>query len=213
MSNGPLESRVNSPSTIGRQRLDPDVVLLAYTKGFFPMAESREGPIAWYSPDPRAIIPLDQLRVSRSLRRRVRERHFDVRVDTAFDAVIRQCAQREETWISEEIIRVYTLLFRRGAAHSVEAWKEGTLAGGLYGLALGGAFFGESMFSLVTDASKVALVHLVAILREAGFVLLDTQFMTEHLRQLGAREVPREEYLTVLSQALQQKVDFPLPRV
>lgn len=190
------------------QTLNPEFLLLAYCNGYFPMARHRHGPIEWYSPDPRAIIPLDGLHISRSLRRTLRKKLFDVRIDTAFEAVMRGCADREETWISEEIIAAYTTLHEFGYAHSVETWQEDRLVGGLYGVAIGGAFFGESMFSRVPDASKVALVHLVHRLKERGFALLDTQFLTEHLRTMGAREISRAHYLSLLARAIAIKTTF-----
>lgn len=189
--------------------LTPDLVLQAYAAGFFPMAESREGPIAWHSPDPRGILPLDSFHIPRSLRRIIRKGPFEVRVDNSFRRVMELCAQREETWISDEIIRVYCELHARGYAHSVETWKGDLMAGGLYGVAIGGAFFGESMFSAVTNASKVALAALVEVLRKAGFVLLDTQFVTDHLRMFGACDVPRTQYLTLLQSALQKDSLWP----
>jgi leucyl/phenylalanyl-tRNA--protein transferase len=166
------------------------------------MADDRGGRIRWYAPDPRAIIPLDAFHVPRSLRQTVRTRLFEVTVNADFPAVIRACAEREETWISAEIERAYTELHRLGLAHSVETWRDGRLAGGLYGVALGGAFFGESIFSRETDASKVALVALVERLRARGFVLLDTQFLTPHLARFGAVEIPRAEYERRLAAAL-----------
>jgi leucyl/phenylalanyl-tRNA--protein transferase len=172
------------------------------------MADAASGDITWYSPDPRAILPLDKFRVPRSLRQRIRKNPFDIRVDTAFETVMRLCASREETWISAEIIGVYTQLHRAGYAHSVEAWDGGRLVGGLYGVALGGAFFGESMFSTMADASKVALVSLVERLRTRGFVLLDTQFTTEHLGHFGVVEITRSEYLTELEGALGREATF-----
>lgn len=172
------------------------------------MAEHRHGPILWYSPDPRAIIPLESFHIPRSLRRIVREEAFSIRYDTSFELVMRACAEREDTWISEEIIRVYVRLFEQGHGHSVETWKEQSLVGGLYGVTLGSAFFGESMFSRVANASKIALVALVQKLREEGFTLLDTQFITPHLTQFGAREIPREEYLNLLERALEQNPRF-----
>ena len=188
-------------------RLTPDLLVQAYAIGIFPMAESADDPdIFWVDPEQRGVLPLDSFHVSRKLRRTVRQNVFEVRCDTAFEAVVRSCAQptelRPKTWINEEIVRLYDALFRRGAAHSVEVWYGGRLVGGLYGVALGGAFFGESMFSRATDASKVALVHLVARLRAGGFVLLDTQFVTEHLEQFGAVEIPRAEYRRRLAAAL-----------
>jgi leucyl/phenylalanyl-tRNA---protein transferase len=191
-----------------QQVLTPELLLQAYSAGFFPMAESRTGPIAWFSPDPRAIIPLDGFKVSRSLRQVVKKRAFDVRFDTSFSEVIRHCASREETWISEEVIAAYGGLFELGKAHSVEAWENGMLVGGLYGVAIGGAFFGESMFSKARDASKVALWHLVRILKKGGFLLLDTQYLTPHLETLGACEVSRDEYIGLLNKALPVKASF-----
>lgn len=181
--------------------LTPELLLSAYIQGIFPMDVS--GTIQWFSPDPRAIIPLEGFVVSRSLRQAWRRGQFEIRVNTAFESVIRACAQREEeTWISEEIIAGYTRLHELGWAHSVESWREGELAGGLYGVAIGGAFFGESMFHRQTDASKIALVALVERMRERGFALLDIQFMTEHLARFGAVEIPRREYLRRLKAAI-----------
>jgi len=185
--------------------LDPEIVVMAYCKGYFPMADPDTGVIEWYSPDPRAIIPLDGFHVPRSVKRTLRRGVYDLRVDTAFDAVIRACAARHETWISDEIVRVYGVLHARGFAHSVEAWYKGELAGGLYGVAIRGAFFGESMFSRKPDASKVSLVRLVDLMRTAGFVLLDTQFINEHLKQFGAHEITRDRYLALLASALRQE--------
>jgi leucyl/phenylalanyl-tRNA--protein transferase len=199
-----VERRKNDPT------LHSDFLLVAYANGYFPMASSRAGHIEWHSPDPRAIIPLNSFKVSRSLRRTVAMKKFEIRINTEFERVMRECAARETTWISEEIIRAYVELHRCGFAHSVECWREGKLVGGVYGVVLRGAFFGESMFSRVTDASKVALVHLVERLKERGFVLLDTQFMTEHLRRLGARELTRSEYLHRLASALEIDARFVL---
>jgi leucyl/phenylalanyl-tRNA---protein transferase len=188
--------------------LTTKVLVEAYSNGYFPMADSRKGPIWWYSPDPRAVIPLDGFRISRSLRQRVRKGTYEIRFDTAFEAVIRACADRKETWISDEIIRGYIGLHRDGFAHSVESWRQGSLAGGLYGVSIGGAFFGESMFSHETDASKVALVALVEHLRTRGFLLLDSQFINEHIRQFGTIEIPRVEYLRRLRVALKVETNF-----
>jgi len=188
--------------------LNPDLILGAYAHGFFPMADSRTGPISWYSPDPRAIIPLEAFHAPRSLRRVIRNGVFEIRVDTVFEEVIRRCAMREETWISDPVIHAYTVLHHRGHAHSVEAWRKATLVGGLYGVSIRGAFFGESMFSLEREASKVALVSLVGHLRRNRFVLLDTQIMNEHVRQFGAIEIPRGEYLNLLASALSVDVSF-----
>lgn len=172
------------------------------------MAESRDGPLSWYSPDPRGIIPLRPGNIPRSVRKLVRDGRFEVRFDTSFELVMRSCAEREETWISGEIIDVYTALFRIGYGHSVEAWEGGALVGGLYGVAIGGAFFGESMFSRVSGTSKVALASLIVRLETAGFSLLDTQYITPHLAQFGAIEVPRVEYLALLENALEIDVSF-----
>jgi leucyl/phenylalanyl-tRNA--protein transferase len=179
-----------------------DRLLEAYASGFFPMAD--EGRIRWYSPNPRGIIPLDRFHVPRRLARMVRQGRFEVRVDSAFRRVIEACAaDREEgTWISDEIVESYCALHEAGPAHSVEVWNGGDLAGGLYGVALGGAFFGESMFHYVTDASKVALVALVDRLRAQAFALLDVQWVTPHLETFGAIEIARRRYLMLLGEAL-----------
>jgi leucyl/phenylalanyl-tRNA--protein transferase len=191
-----------------RSDLAPKNLLAAYAIGIFPMADD-EGEIHWLAPDPRAVIELDTFRVSRSLRAVRRRGVFDITINNAFGTVIEHCANRAEgTWISDEIVEAYSLLHRLGFAHSVEAWQNGQLAGGLYGVTIGGAFFGESMFHRVSDASKVALVHLVERMRERGFALLDVQFMTEHLRQFGAIEIPREEYERRLHEALARRCSF-----
>lgn len=182
--------------------LPPELVLHAYSVGAFPMADPG-GEIAWFSPDPRCIFPLDKFHVPRTVRQLIQRQVFDVRINTAFAQVIAACAKREEgTWISESIIATYTELHRQGFAHSVECWQADHLAGGLYGVALGGAFFGESMFTRVTGASKVALAALVERLRARGFTLLDTQWSTPHLARFGAIEIPRREYLRRLRAAL-----------
>ena len=188
--------------------IDADVLLAAYASGYFPMADSREGEIGWYSPDPRAIIPLDAFNISRSLHQVLRKQVFECRIDVSFEDVIRACGERDETWISEEIVESYVRLHTIGYAHSVEAWSKGRLAGGLYGVALGGAFFGESMFSNVRDASKVALVWLVERLNTKGFTLLDTQYVTPHLRHFGAIEIPRSEYILRLRKAVRLSRTF-----
>ncbi len=185
--------------------IEPDLLLAAYSAGYFPMADSHDGQIKWYSPDPRAIIPLDTLKISRSLQQTLKKNIFEIRWDTSFELVIRACGEREETWISEEIVGSYLQLFRIGAAHSVETWREERLVGGLYGVSLGAAFFGESMFSRERNASKVALVHLVDRLRRRKFELLDTQFITPHLAGLGAVEIPREEYLQQLKRSVRKQ--------
>jgi len=193
--------------------LTPEILLRAYSVGLFPMAERRDDPtLYWIDPEKRGILPLDRFHLPRRLRRTVRREVFEVRCDTAFRAVMEHCAEpqagRTETWINREILRLYGELFRMGRAHSVECWRDGELAGGLYGVALGGAFFGESMFTRETDASKVALVHLVARLRKGGFRLLDTQFVTDHLGQFGAREIHRDGYRELLAAALDVSATF-----
>lgn len=190
-----------------------ELLLAAYASGWFPMADE-EGVISWYSPDPRGILPLDTFHVPARLQRVVRKRTMEVEIDTAFEEVMRACAEAERepedsgTWISEEIIESYCALHEQGYAHSVEVRQDGALVGGLYGVALGGAFFGESMFHRVTDASKVALVALVTRLRARGFTLLDTQWVTAHLQQFGAIEIPRPEYLKRLDDSLKHDVSF-----
>jgi leucyl/phenylalanyl-tRNA--protein transferase len=187
-----------------------DALLNAYANGWFPMAVA-PGDIRWYSPDPRGIIPLDTFHVPARLARTLRTRPFEIRIDSAFRAVIEGCAERPDedgNWIDGEIIESYCALHEQGIAHSIEAWQDGRLAGGLYGVALGGAFFGESMFHRARDASKAALVALVAQLRARHFTLLDIQWITEHLAQFGAVEVPRRRYLRLLDQALEQKITF-----
>jgi leucyl/phenylalanyl-tRNA--protein transferase len=192
-------------------KLDLETLLAGYWQGVFPMADE-DGEIFWYDPDPRAIIPLDTFHVPRRLGRMVRSGRFTVRVDSDFPGVIKACATptagREDTWISPDLIASYTLLHQLGVAHSVEAWRNDTLVGGLYGVAIRGLFAGESMFSHEADASKVALVHLVKRLRRGGFVLLDTQFLTSHLARFGAREISRAEYQERLAQALKIEAQF-----
>ncbi len=188
--------------------IDVDLLLAAYAAGYFPMADSRYGPIHFHSPDPRAIIPLKGFKVSRSLRQTLRKKVLEVRFDTAFERVMRACGEREETWISEDIIQSYLQLHRAGHAHSIETWRENKLVGGLYGVALGAAFFGESMFSRMRDASKIALVRLVEHLLEKKYELLDTQFMTPHLSRFGAYEIPRDQYLVLLSKAVSKPRRF-----
>lgn len=182
--------------------LTPELLIRGYANGIFPMGDEATGAVRWHDPNPRAHLPLDEFHVPHNLRRRVRRREFDVTTDQAFADVIRACADRPHTWITPRIIRVYTALHDRGYAHSVECWQEDKLAGGLYGVALGGAFFGESMFFRVSNASKVALVHLVRQLRAGGFVLLDTQYSTEHLERFGGTEMPRGPFKRRLSHAL-----------
>jgi leucyl/phenylalanyl-tRNA--protein transferase len=190
--------------------LDTPLLLSAYRQGLFPMAVNARGDIGWFSPDPRGIIPLDEgFHVPHGLRRVLKRKQFEITVDQDFEAVIRACATRHgSTWISPLILRSYCRLHREGHAHSVETRLQGKLVGGLYGVHIGGAFFGESMFHDVTDASKVALVALVERLRDRGFLLLDTQWQTPHLAQFGTREVPRAAYLRLLAEAVAAEVRF-----
>lgn len=184
-------------------RLDPRLLLQGYAAGIFPMADSRDAPdLFWVEPRSRAIIPLDKFHMSRSLRRTLRSGRFSVTLDRDFHRVVLACADREETWINEEIERAMLALHSSGHAHSIEVWQGEKLVGGLYGVKLGRAFFGESMFSRATDASKVALAWLVARLLAGGYTLLDCQFMTPHLASLGALSVPRRTYVALLSAAL-----------
>lgn len=185
-----------------------DVLLSAYCQGLFPMAASPEGPINWFTADPRGIIDFAEFRIPKRLRPVLRREVFAVRVNTAFEEVIRACSQRDDTWISESIVQSYLNLHRLGFAHSVESWYEGELVGGLYGVAIRGAFFGESMFHRVSDASKVALVHLVERLQWRGYRLLDTQMVTPVMRALGGREITRDEYLSRLHEALLVECEF-----
>nr|WP_280922869.1 leucyl/phenylalanyl-tRNA--protein transferase [Rubellimicrobium aerolatum] len=189
--------------------MSPELLLAAYRQGVFPMAESRDDPeVFWVDPRQRGILPLDGFRVSRSLGRTLRRGTFRVSADTAFAEVVAGCADRQDTWISEPIARAYVALHRRGWAHSVEVWDGEALAGGVYGVAIGAAFFGESMFSRRTDASKIALAHLVGRLRAGGFTLLDTQFLTPHLQSLGGVEIPRAAYRRLLAGALAREARF-----
>ena len=189
-------------------RLTPEVVLYGYRNGVFPMADPEDGEIYWYSPDPRAVLPLDRFHVSKNLKKLVRRGQFEVVSDRDFESVIRACAERDSTWISEDVIRVYSALNRAGFAHSVECWLDGRLVGGLYGVSLGAAFFGESMFHREKDASKVALVHLVRRLRDGGYMLLDTQYSTAHLEQFGVTQLSRKEYERLLDEAVRMKATW-----
>jgi len=193
--------------------ITPDLLLQAYRIGVFPMGERRDDPkLYWLDPRLRAILPLDRFHLPKRLARTVRQDVFEVTADTAFTDVMRACAEprpgHPESWINEPILGLYGELFRRGHAHSVECRRDGKLVGGLYGVSVGAAFFGESMFSRERDASKVALVHLVARLIKGGFRLLDCQFMTEHLRGFGAIELPREEFRVLLAEAVGRPGDF-----
>jgi leucyl/phenylalanyl-tRNA--protein transferase len=198
----------------GTLKLTPEILLRAYAEGLFPMAERRgDSTLYWVSPEKRGIIPLDRFHMPHRLARTVRNGSFTVTADRAFGEVMQACAApgpgRPESWINDEIVRLYTALHAGGHGHSIECWQDGELAGGLYGVRLGAAFFGESMFSRRRDASKVALVHLVEGLRRGGFVLLDTQFITAHLAQFGAIEIPRAQYLMKLADALNHEAHWP----
>src|ERR1700749_4392454 len=200
----------------GSPQLTPEILLRAYAEGLFPMAERRGDPtLYWVSPEKRGIIPLDTFHVPRRLARTVRSGAFTVTADRALRDVMEAWAapapRREETWINDEILRLYCALHAGGHAHSIECWQAGELVGGLYGVRLGAAFFGESMFSRARDASKVALVHLVDALKRGGFVLLDTQFITAHLARFGAVEIPRDDYLDLLEDAVDREASFYWP--
>ena len=188
-------------------KLTPELLQRAYSSGMFPMPGPL-GIIQWFQPDPRAILPLDAFHASRSLRRKLKQNDFSVSYDQDFTRVMRGCASRKPTWINAEFIRVYGELHRMGMAHSVEVWRDGRLAGGTYGVHLGGAFFAESKFHTVTDASKVALAKLVERLQERGFALLEVQFLTPHLRQFGVIEIPHQEYMWRLAAALKMEREF-----
>ena len=189
------------------QRITPELLLRAYSIGLFPMSDAADDPeIFWVEPEMRGILPLDAFHVSKSLAKAVRKKPFDIRFDTAFDAVVEKCAEEAEdrpsTWINDTIKELYGALHKLGHAHSVEAWEGDALVGGLYGVSLGSAFFGESMFSRRTNASKICLVHLVERLKMRGFTLLDTQFTTEHLKTFGAIDIPKQDYLKLLDKAM-----------
>ncbi len=210
---GAVAARPGCGYSGGMFTLSAPLLLRAYAAGIFPMAESADSKeLHWFDPERRGILPLDRFHVARSLRKTVRRGLFEMRFDSAFRTVMELCAEttddRPKTWINEDIVRLYTELHRAGFAHSVECWRDGRLVGGLYGVSIGAAYFGESMFSRETDASKVALVHLVARLRAAGFTLLDTQFVTDHLSHFGAEEIPRAEYHRRLNDALERTTRF-----
>ncbi len=197
-------------------RLTPELLLQAYASGIFPMAESQDDPeVFWVDPSRRGILPLRGFHISRSLRRAIRAERYTARFDTDFEGVLRGCADREVTWINDTIFDIYLKLFHAGHAHSQEIWEGDELVGGVYGVALGGAFFGESMFSRRRDASKIALAWLIDRLRLTGFTLFDTQFMTDHLRSLGGLEISRRDYLARLEEALEIPADItalPFPQ-
>jgi leucyl/phenylalanyl-tRNA--protein transferase len=199
-------------------QITPDLLLRAYASGLFPMADSADDPdLFWVEPEVRGVLPLDGFHIPKRLARTVRQSPFEIRINTAFEDVVAACAEsvenRPSTWINSTITELYSELHRLKHAHSVEAWRDGQLVGGLYGVSLRRAFFGESMFSRATDASKVCLVHLVERLRQRGFLLLDTQFTTEHLKRFGAIDIPREDYAEMLADALQgPDLAFNAPR-
>lgn len=190
-------------------QITPELLLRAYANGVFPMAQSADSAeIFWVDPTRRGIFPLDQFHISRSLRRKIRKQPFRISTDQDFSAVLTGCADHEETWINKEIFNLYNTLHEMGHAHSLEVWEGETLVGGVYGVVLGGAFFGESMFSRRTDASKIALAYLMARLRVGGFSLFDTQFLTDHLASLGAVEISHAKYHRLLKAALKLRGDF-----
>ncbi len=192
--------------------LTPELLLQAYSVGVFPMSEGRNDPdVFWVDPKRRGVFPLDGFRISRSLAKTMRRGHFSLSFDAAFEDVVAGCAARDETWINETIFDLYRVLFHRGFAHSIEVWEDQTLVGGVYGVAIGGAFFGESMFSRATSASKVALAYLVDRLRRGGFVLFDTQFLTAHLASMGAVEITRANYRAQLAEAITVQASFTAP--
>jgi leucyl/phenylalanyl-tRNA--protein transferase len=200
----------------GSPRITPEILLAAYAEGIFPMAERRDDTtLFWISPEQRGVIPLNGFHVPKRLARTVRSDRFTVTSDAAFVDVMQACAEpapdRKESWINAEILRLYTALHATGYAHSIECWRDGALVGGLYGVSLAGAFFGESMFSRERDASKVALVHLIAQLKRGGYVLLDAQFLTAHLAQFGTQEIPRATYQARLNAALSVQAYWPAP--
>ncbi|MBC8124986.1 MAG: leucyl/phenylalanyl-tRNA--protein transferase [Candidatus Kapabacteria bacterium] len=186
----------------------PEVLIVGYRNGFFPMGDSVTGRVLWHRPDPRAIIPLDAITIPRSLRQTLRKAPYTITVNACFEDVIAACADRNDTWIAEDVIDAYTELHRLGIAHSMEAWKGDDLVGGLYGVAIGGAFFGESMFSRQRDASKVTFAHLAYRLNNRGFRLLDTQYINDFTASLGAVEIPDAEYQTLLAAALAIPAEF-----
>ncbi len=184
--------------------LEPTELLYAYSQGYFPMAvPEEENEIFWFKPDLRGIIPLEEFHVSKNLRRLYNKHYFELRINGNFEGTMRACSAREDTWISEDIIKSYCKLNELGYGYSFETWKDGQLVGGLYGVSIGKAFFGESMFHTETDASKIALIFLVQFLKENNFQLLDTQYINNHLLQFGAKEIPNEQYELLLAKALE----------
>jgi len=200
---------VNSKENIDpKELLKPENMIRLYASGAFPMADEKTGIINWYMPDIRTIIPLDNFNIPRSTKKVIEEQNFEIRFDTDFEGILEGCSDRESTWISDELKSAYRRLKKRGFIHTVETWQDGKLVGGLYGVTFRGAFFGESMFSKVSQASKAALVTLLNHLKEKDFVLLDVQFMTEHLKMFGAVEIAFEEYTKLLHKAYAKASEF-----
>jgi len=191
-----------------KELLRPENMIRLYASGAFPMADAETGNINWYLPEIRTIIPLDSFNIPRSAKKLIEERTFEIKIDSNFEGVLEGCSDRESTWISEELKSAYKRLKKRGHIHTVEAWKDGKLVGGLYGVTFRGAFFGESMFSKVSQASKAALVALLKHLKEKDFVLLDVQYMTEHLKMFGAVEISFEEYTKLMHKAYAKECEF-----
>lgn len=198
----------NKEKLISEDLLKPDNMIRLYASGAFPMADDQTGHINWYMPETRCIIPIDRFHVPRSTKKAFEKMKFEIKFDTDFIGVIRGCANRKETWISDKLIDAYRKLYKRGAVHSVESYLDGKLVGGLYGVTFRGAFFGESMFTNISQASKIALIKLVERLKEKGFLLLDVQYMTEHLRMFGAIEISWEEYQTLLTKSYLRNCEF-----
>ena len=188
--------------------LTPDIIISAYTQGYFPMAEDKEGDIYWHCPDPRAIIPIEKPRKSKSLKQSIKKCEFEFTKNRDFEYVIRACSDRDDTWISEDIIENYTKLNKMGFAHSIECWSKDEIVGGLYGISIGGAFFGESMFNHLTDAAKASFHYLIDLLKRKNFILLDSQYINPFTKQLGAIEISKSEYLDKLSKALSIPIRF-----
>lgn len=188
--------------------LTPDIIISAYTQGYFPMAEDKEGDIYWHCPDPRAIIPIEKPRKSKSLKQSIKKYEFEFTKNRDFEYVIRACSDRDDTWISEDIIENYTKLNKMGFAHSIECWSKDEIVGGLYGISIGGAFFGESMFNHLTDAAKASFHYLIDLLKRKNFILLDSQYINPFTKQLGAIEISKSEYLDKLSKALSIPIRF-----
>ncbi|MGL4610327.1 MAG: leucyl/phenylalanyl-tRNA--protein transferase [Trueperaceae bacterium] len=193
-------------------QLTPQMLLNAYCQGYFPMADLDDEKIYWYDPDPRTILPLESFHIPRRLQRTVRQKKFEIRIDTAFEQVMKLCAEprknQDRTWINEDLVGLYTALHHHGFAHSLETWLEDELVGGVYGVSVGGLFAGESMFSRARDASKVALVALVDVLKRNGYVLFDVQFTNDHLEQFGVIEIPKGHYKLRLEEALERQCYF-----